>query len=77
MESRNMQTTGDWEVRQATPADEGSLRGLIGSSERVMLRFRDRSLANFLTGDPFLLLEGGGELAAFLACSRYSSEEPA
>jgi ribosomal-protein-alanine N-acetyltransferase len=69
MESRRMYATGDLKVRQATPVDEGSLRGLIGSSDRVMLRFRAGTLANYLTREPFLLLEGDGKPAAFLACS--------
>ena len=64
-----MQATGDWKVRQATRADEPPVRELIGSSDRVMLRFRAGRLANYLTREPFLLLEGDGKLAAFLACS--------
>jgi ribosomal protein S18 acetylase RimI-like enzyme len=34
-----------------------------------MLRFRAGTLSNYLTREPFLLLEGEGKLAAFLACS--------
>jgi ribosomal protein S18 acetylase RimI-like enzyme len=64
-----MHATRDWRVRQATPADEDSLRGLIGSADRVTLRFRAETLASYLTGEVFLLLEGDGKLAAFLACS--------
>ncbi len=64
-----MHTIGEWEVRQATPSDEGSLRELIGASDRVTLRFRASSLADHLVGEPFLLLEGGGKLAGFLVCS--------
>jgi ribosomal-protein-alanine N-acetyltransferase len=64
-----MRTPGDWAVRQATLADEVSLRELIGSSDRVTLRFRAGTLANYLTREPFLLLESDGKAAAFLACS--------
>jgi ribosomal-protein-alanine N-acetyltransferase len=61
--------TGELEVRQATAADEDSLRGLIGAADRVILRFRASSLDNQLVGEPFLLLERGGRVAGFLACS--------
>jgi ribosomal-protein-alanine N-acetyltransferase len=69
MEEGRMRTPGDWAVRQATLADEVSLRELIGSSDRVTLRFRAGTLANYLTREPFLLLESDGKAAAFLACS--------
>jgi ribosomal protein S18 acetylase RimI-like enzyme len=69
MENRRVHATGGWKVRQAIPADEAALEGLIGSSDRVMLRFRAGTLANCLAGEPFLLLEGDGELTAFLGCS--------
>lgn len=69
MEDRRTQTEGHWAVRQATLADEHSLRGLIEAAERVMLRLRADRLDEYLTREPFLLLEGGERLTGFLACS--------
>ena len=64
-----MQAEGHWAVRQATLADEASVRGLMGAAERVMLRLRADSLVEYLTREPFLLLEEEGRLGGFLACS--------
>lgn len=64
-----MHTTGEWEVRQATVADEGSLKELIGAAERVTLGFRVSAMPDHLAREPFLLLKGGGRVVGFLACS--------
>jgi ribosomal protein S18 acetylase RimI-like enzyme len=63
-----MQTCDGWAVRQATDADEGSLRELIDGARRVMLRGDSDDLASSLAQEPFLLVEEQGRLRGFLAC---------
>jgi len=57
-----------WAVRQATLDDEDRLRRLIARAERVVLRFHADRLADYLTRQPFLLVEETGQLRGFLAC---------
>jgi ribosomal-protein-alanine N-acetyltransferase len=61
--------TEGWTARQATGADESTLRRLIRESERVALRFSDKDLGSHLTSEPFLLAVQAGKLRGFLACS--------
>lgn len=57
----------EWIVRQASQADEKSMRRLMQRSQRVALRFRRPNLGSHLASEPFLLAEQAGRLRGFLA----------